>query len=268
LSPEEDKYYTVKSVTKALQILKCFSFNCPILSLTELSRITGLNKTTVLRILRTLKKHGFVEIMPQEGKYAIGVEIYKLGSVFFYNLDIGKKSQFHLTKLANKLKKTVHLCILHGDNLLYLDKIESDEQAVRLMISKKGSLAPLHCTAVGKVLLAFQADEKKEALLNRLVLKRFTKDTITDINLLRKELEKIRKKGYALDLEEHEENVTCIGVPIRNINSDVVASISIAVLAHQVPRKVLEDTYREELLCVARNISKDIGYSNTLMEKN
>jgi len=251
--------YTVKSVEKALRVLKCFSFNSPTLSLNELSRITGLSKTTVLRILRTLEKHNFIENLHKDGKYTIGVEIYKLGNVFFYNLDIEKKARPHLTRLANEVKKTIHLCVFDKDKALYLDKIESDEQAVRIMISKKGGYAPLHCTAVGKVLLAFQPNLKREAILNSLELKKFTKNTITIKEALKKELDKIRERGYALDLEEHEGDVVCIAAPIKNINGDVIASVSIAGLAHQISRDILEGEYKDKLLQTAQNISMDIG---------
>ncbi|MFQ6066032.1 MAG: IclR family transcriptional regulator [bacterium] len=253
--------YIVKSVGKALQILDSFSLDSPFLSLTQLSKITGLNKTTVLRILRTLEKHSFVETSSKDGKYTIGVEVYKLGNVFFNNLDLEKKARVHLTQLAHELKKTIHLCLLNEDKALYLDKIESDQQAVRIMISRKGGYAPLHCTGVGKVLLAFEPDEKKEAILNNLELKRFTKNTITDIDALRKELDKVQKQGYALDLEEHEDDVVCIAAPIKNMVGDVIASVSIAGLAHQVPRKILEGAYREKLLEVAQTISRDMGYA-------
>ena len=261
LCSEKNRVYTVKSVEKALQVLKSFSFNSPTLSLAQLSKITGLNKTTVLRILRTLKKHNFVESLSNNSIYTIGVEIYKLGNIFFYNLDIEKKARPHLARLANELKKTIHLCVLDEDKALYLDKIESDEQAVRIMISKKGGYAPLHCTGVGKVLLASQPDAKKETILNNLKLIRFTKNTINDINVLKKELDKIQKQGYALDLEEHEEDVVCIAAPIKNIIGDVIASVSIASLAYQVPREMLEGAYKIKLLQVTQTISSDIGYT-------
>jgi len=260
LPSEKNKDYIVKSVEKALQVLKSFSFNSPTLSLTQLSRINGLNKTTVLRILRTLEKHSFVEYLSEDSRYTIGVEVYKLGNVFFYNLDLEKKARPHLTKLANEFKKTIHLCVLDEDKALYLDKIESDEQAVRIMISKKGGYAPLHCTGVGKVLLAFQPDAKKETILNNLEFKRFTRNTIADIDVLKKELDKIQKQGYALDLEEHEDDVVCIAAPTKNINGDVIASVSIVALAHQVSRKMLEGVYKIRLLQAVQTISRDIGY--------
>lgn len=257
----EQREYTVKSLEKALQILKSFSLNSPAFSLTQLSKVTGLNKTTVLRILRTLEKHQFVEEVSEDGKYTIGVEVYKLGNVFFHSLDLEKKARPHLTRLANELKKTIHLCILDEAKALYLDKIESDEQTVRIMTSKKGAHASLHCTGVGKTLLAFQPEAKREAILNNLELNRFTKNTITDMDVLKKELDKIQKQGYALDLEERENDVVCIAAPVRNMNGNVIASVSISGLAHQVPRKTLKGTYKEKLLQAARTISRAMGHA-------
>lgn len=259
MSPDR-KDYTIRSVEKALQVLKSFSISSPTLSLTELSKVTGLNKTTVLRLLRTLEKHSFVETVSEDGKYTIGVEVYKLGNVFFHSLDLEKKARPHLTKLANELKKTIHLCILDEAKALYLDKIESDEQTVRIMTSKRGAHASLHCTGVGKTLLAFQPDAKREAILNSLELDRFTKNTITDMDVLKKELDKIQKQGYALDLEEREEDIVCIAAPVRNMNGNVIASVSISGLAHQVPRKTLKGTYKEKLLQTAHTISRAMGH--------
>ncbi len=256
----EKEAYIVRSVEKALQILRSFSFKSPTLSMTELSKTTGLNKTTVLRILRTLQKHNFVKTVSEDGKFTVGVEVYKLGSVFFENLDLEKQARPHLTKLANELKNTIHLCVLDEDKALYLDKIESDEQTVRIMTSKKGGHALPYCTAVGKVLLAFQPEAKKESILANLELRRFTKNTITNTNALKKELNEIQKKGYALDLEEREDDVVCIAAPVRNMNGDVIASVSISGLAHQVPRKILEGTYKQRLLQVAQTISRGIGH--------
>ena len=259
--PSGNRGYILTSVEKALQILKSFSISSPTFSLTELSKVTGLNKTTVLRILRTLEKHKFLEEVPENSKYTIGVEVYKLGSVFFHNLDLEKKARPHLIKLANELKKTIHLCILNEAKALYLDKIESNEQAVRIMTSKRGAHASLHCTGVGKTLLAFQRDAKREAILNNLELNRFTKNTITDRNVLKKELDKIQKQGYALDLEEREDDVICIAAPVRNMNGNVIASVSISGLAHQVPKKTLKGIYKERLLQAAHTISKAMGHA-------
>lgn len=258
----QNKDYTVKSIEKALQVLKSFSFSSRTLSLTQLSKTTGLNKTTVLRILRTLEKHNFVQAVSEDGKYTIGVEVYKLGNVFFHGLDLEKKARPHLTKLANELKKTIHLCVLDEDRALYLDKIESDEQTVRIMTSKKGGHAPLHCTGVGKTLLASQPDARKKAILNNLELERFTKNTITAMDVLKRELDKIQKQGYALDLEEREDDVVCVAAPVRNMDGDVIASVSISGLAHQVPREILEGAYKEKLLQAAQSVSMDMGYTS------
>lgn len=256
----EGRDYIVKSVEKALEILRSFSFNSPTLSLTQLSKATGLNKTTVLRLLRTLEKHGFVEASIKDGKYTIGVQIYKLGNIFLNNLDLEKKASPHLSWLANTLNKTVHLCILDEDKALYVDKIESDEQTVRIMTSKKGAHAPLHCTGVGKVLLAFQPHARRDSILSGAKLERYTKNTMTDTDVLEKELDGIQKQGYALDLEEREDDVVCIAAPVRNMNGDVIASISVSGLAHQVPRETLEGEYKTDLLKVAQAISKHMGH--------
>lgn len=249
----------VRSVERALQVLNCFSFERPTLSLKEISELSNLNKSTLLRILQMLREKEFVEI-DKNRKYRLGVQVYKLGNVFFYNLDIEAKAEPYLKQLANKTNKTIHLGVIEEDEALILDKIEPDEQSIRIMMSRRGRNVPLHCTSIGKVLLAFQPDEKRKTLLKSIELKKYTENTITDKTKLEKELDRIRKQGFGFDFEEHEKDIVCVATPIKDIQSKVVASISISGILFQTSEELLKNELRQKVVSTAEVISRKIGY--------
>lgn len=249
----------VRSVERALQVLNCFSFERPTLSLKEISELSNLHKSTLLRILQTLREKEFVEI-DKNRKYRLGLQVYKLGNVFFYNLDIEAKAEPYLKQLANKTNKTVHLGVVEKDKALILDKIEPDEQSIRIMMSRKGRNVPLHCTSIGKVLLSFQPDEKRKTLLESIELKKYTENTITEKTKLEKELERIRKQGFSFDFEEHEKDIVCVAAPIKDIQSKVVASISISGILFQTPKELLKNELRQKVVSTAEVISRKIGH--------
>jgi IclR family KDG regulon transcriptional repressor len=249
----------VRSVERALQVLNCFSFERPTLSLKEISELSNLHKSTLLRILQTLREKEFVE-MDKNRKYRLGLQVYKLGNVFFYNLDVEAKAEPYLKQLANKTNKTVHLGVIERDKALILDKIEPDEQSIRIMMSRKGRNVPLHCTSIGKVLLSFQPDEKRKTLLESIELKKYTENTITEKTKLEKELERIHKQGFGFDFEEHEKDIVCVAAPIKDIQSKVVASISISAILFQTPEELLRSELRQKVVSTAEVISRKIGY--------
>jgi DNA-binding IclR family transcriptional regulator len=249
----------VRSIERALEVLNCFSFEKPTLSLKEISELSNLNKSTLLRILQTLREKEFVE-MDKNRKYRLGLQVYKLGNVFFYNLDVEAKAESYLKRLANKTNKTVHLGVIEKDKALILDKIEPDEQSIRIMMSRKGRNVPLHCTGIGKVLLSFQPDEKRKTLLESIELKKYTENTIIEKAKLEKELKRIRKQGFGFDFEEHEKDIVCVAAPIKDIQSKVVASISISGILFQTPKELLRNELRQKVVSTAEVISRKIGY--------
>lgn len=249
----------VRSIERALQVLNCFSFERPTLSLKEISELSNLHKSTLLRILQTLREKEFVEINKNR-KYRLGLQVYKLGNVFFYNLDVEAKAEPYLKQLANKTNKTVHLGVIEKDKALILDKIEPDEQSIRIMMSRRGRNVPLHCTSIGKVLLAFQPDEKRKTLLESIELKKYTENTITDKTKLEKELDRIRKQGFGFDFEEHEKDIVCVAAPIKDIQSKVVASISISGILFQTSEELLKNELKQKVVSTAEVISRKIGY--------
>lgn len=222
----------LRSVTNALLLLEAFSLEKPELGVTELSLALGLGKSTVHRLLAALAARGYILKNPLTEKYYLGLKAFEVGSLVAVQRNIRDVSAPFLQRLMLASKETVHLGVLDGWEVVYIDKIESNH-TLRIH-SRIGRRAPLHCTALGKALLAFQPDEELEQFLRRR-LKSYTPLTLTDPVRIRKELVEIKARGYALDNEEFEVGLKCIAAPLRDHTREVVASLGIASAAVRLP---------------------------------
>ena len=215
----------LRSVTNALAVLEAFSVEKPELGVTELSHTLGLGKSTVHRLLASLAARGYVRKNPQSERYCMGFKAFEVGSLAAGRGSIRDVVAPFLRHLMLASKETVHLGVLDEWDVVYIDKIESHQPLQ--MFSRVGRRAPLHCTALGKALLAFQPGELVDRFLRRR-LKSYTPSTLTDPGGLRLELERIRSDGHALDDEEFAIGLKCLAAPVRDHTRDVVASLGIA----------------------------------------
>jgi DNA-binding IclR family transcriptional regulator len=215
----------LRSVTNALAVLEAFSAERPELGVTELSQALGLGKSTVHRLLASLAARGYVRKNPHTERYCLGLKTFEVGARAAGRGAVREIAAPLLRDLMLATKETVHLGVLDEWDVVYIDKIESDQPLQ--MYSRVGRRAPLHCTALGKALLAFQPDEFVERLVRRR-LRAYTPVTLTDPTALRKELERVRRAGYALDNEEFAAGLRCIASPLRDHTRRVVASLGIA----------------------------------------
>lgn len=188
----------------------------------ELAREVQLSPSTVYRLLNTLRCLGFVE--EEEGRWRIGLEAYRVGLAYAERPWIQRVLPL-LKRLVEELGETVNLAVLDGTEAVYVAQ-ESGGELLRTF-TRLGAHAPLHCTGVGKVLLAFQPDP--EALF-RLPLVAYTPKTLKDPQALMEELEAVRRHGFAVDNEERELGVRCVAVPFRH-QGQVVAAISLSAPA-------------------------------------
>jgi len=210
---KEKPNYPIKVLDKSLSVLEILLQQGSAMNMTELSEKLGFYPSNIHRILDTLKYRGYVEQDSHTQKYQLGLKALELGMAKLHQMDIVKEATPYLKELVEKCNETVHLGVLEEGEVLYLAKEESS-QTIR-MISYVGKRAPLYCTALGKVLLAYIPEEERKKILGGKVLPRLTKNTITDKGELEKELSKVREQGFALDREENEKNVCCIAAPIR-----------------------------------------------------
>lgn len=221
-------------MSNALAVLEAFTLEKPELGVTELSRALGVGKSTVHRLLASLAARGYVRKDPHTDKYCLGLKVFEVGSLVPTQRTIREAAVPHLQHLMSASRETVHLGVLAGWEVVYVDKIES-HQALQ-MYSRIGRRAPLHCTALGKALLAFQSEEEVERFLGRR-LRAYTPATLTDPAKVRKELERIRTTGCALDNEEFEVGLMCIAAPVRDHTGTVVASLGVACPAVRLPEE-------------------------------
>lgn len=248
----------LKALDNALVVLEALARTREgVLGVTELAKLTGLNKTTVSRILLTLMQRGYVDQDPASTKYRLTLKLFELGSLCLERTDLVKEARPVLERLAQLSGEVVHLAVLDQGEAVYIDKVET-EHAVR-MYSRIGRRSPLHCTGVGKVLLAFAGPAEFERLVRERGLRRYTENTITDPEILAKHLAEIRQNEVAFDNEEHEQGIRCVAAPVRDHRAVTVAAISVAG-----PSLRLTPERQQQLVApvkeAALEISRRLGY--------
>jgi len=249
----------IKSVQKAFRILKLFNSYDVRLSLNEISKKLGIPKSTTYNLLDTLRHEDFIEKVDGD-MYSLGTGILSLSQNARVNIEIRDPAAPVLRKLADKARESVYLTIKNGDFALYIYAIESSKRL--LARSAVGDRVPLHCTAVGKAILAFLPDEEIQAIISRVGLPTYTENTIGDPDLLMKEITKIRKSGYSIDNSEHELNIYCIGAPILDRKGLVIGSCSVSSADYLI---IAEKREHLSALVInsAQEISRLFGYVQT-----
>lgn len=252
-----NKKKRIMSVKKALSILIAFKeLETEELGLSELSSYLNIPKSTLSFLMNTLEEDGFIR-KTEPGKYCLGLKLFELGNLVGQQLDLRKRSLPHLRSIVDILGETVHLAILNQDQAFYIEKVEG--KYTTSIPSQVGRHNPLHCTGVGKVLLAHLEQSEINRIIKQKGLNRLTKNTICDAKSLFAELKKIRSQGYALDNEEFEKGLLCFAAPIRNHKGLVVAAISISGHANSIDLKS-QDNYISLIKKTAINISEAYGY--------
>lgn len=247
----------VQSLDRAINIIEKLVENNQGMGVTELSNSLGLHKSTVYRLLATLNYRGYVE-QDAHSNYKVGLKLFEIGSAVLNNIDLRTQVKPYLKKLRDETRETVHLGILDGHEIIYIDKEETSE-TIR-MYSKLGRRISAPCTSLGKVILAYSDPELVNEIIEAEGLPSYTEHTITDKNKFRKHLEKIRVRGFAVDNEEQEEGIRCIGGPIFNYTEDVIASFSISGPTTRITEERINDL-AQLIKTYTKKISAAFGYS-------
>ena len=228
----------VRALSRGLLILEILASHSQGLSLSAIARKSGLAKSSTHRLLQTLLLNGYVRRDSNSSDhYFPSFKLLTLSSQLIQDTDLVMIAHPHLEALAHLTGETVHLVLLDHDQAVYVAKVESPNP-IR-MYSQIGNRAPLHCTGVGKAILAFLPRERQNLVLNG-DLPRYTDATLTDPGMLRAELDHIRRQGYAIDNGEHEENVRCIAVPLLSHAGQVVGAVSVAAVSYRVDIATVE----------------------------
>jgi DNA-binding IclR family transcriptional regulator len=236
----------LSSVRNAARLLCAFTPSDRDLGVSELAARLGLGKSTVHRLLSTLAREGLIERDATNGRYRLGLKLYELGSIVGDHFDLHEAVAGPLDDLRNLTGETVHVAILDGSEVVYIARRESPHTL--RMFGRVGHRNHAHCTSTGKLLLAFLAPPDLMAILDGMALPAHTRYTITDRATLESELEAIRRRGWAENIQESELGAHSVAAPIHDATGRVVAAISVAGPAArftpETMRRVAVDTVR------------------------
>jgi DNA-binding IclR family transcriptional regulator len=248
----------VNSVDRALVILEYLGTQTKEVGVRELGQAIGLSKSSVHRILQTLRARGFVKWNPDNARYSLGMKAFEVGCGILRSMEAHAVAKPYLEQLVATLGETAFLGVLDDAELVFIDKIDG-RRSVRLY-ADIGSRRPLHSTGIGKALLAHLDRSEIDRIIAARPLTGYTKNTITDPDALRAELEKIRRQGYAEDNEEMEDGLYCVGAPLFNYSGRPVAAISVSV-PKMGQQPVQKDRLIKAVVQAAQEISTKLGYS-------
>jgi DNA-binding IclR family transcriptional regulator len=243
---------SIQVIERLARLLDVVAAHEDSVSLKILSAETGLHPSTAFRILASLAEHGFVE-RSSRGNYQLGVKLMQLGSRVSASVDIRKVALPLMEKLRDHLGETVNLTVREGDEVVYIER----SLAKRMIRVEQviGSRAPLHVTAVGKLLLGDQGEAACRSYAKRSKLPAYTKNTHTKITALLHDCIAAAKRGYALDNEEAELGVGCIGTLVHDASGHVVAGLSVSA-----PIERRRDEWIAQVMETGAQISRQLGY--------
>ncbi|CAI0829391.1 Pectin degradation repressor protein kdgR [Serratia entomophila] len=247
---------SVSSVMKVFGILQALGDEREI-GITELSQRVMMSKSTVYRFLQTMKSLGYVSQEGESEKYALTLKLFELGAKSLQNVDLIRSADIQMRELSNHTRETIHLGALDEDSIVYIHKIDSMYNL--RMYSRIGRRNPLHSTAIGKVLLAWRDRAEVEEILSQIAFTRSTAHTLTSAAELLPVLDQVRTQGFGEDVEEQEEGLRCIAVPVFDRFGVVIAGLSISFPTLRFSEDAKAD-YVKRLHTAARNISEQQGY--------
>jgi len=252
---QDDDRYHVQILSRAIAVLFTFTPRTPEMTLDAFAERLDLNKTSLLRILRTLEHERFV--IREGERYRLGPRVLELGNVYLSSLSVQEIARGPMERLARELGQTVSLAILDGLDVVYIG-IEHAQREVGIQ-GEVGGRHLAHATGLGKVMLADLDDDRLEALLSGTELKRLTHRTIVDPVALRERLRTVRAAGYALDDEERAIGIRCVAAPIFDHRGRVIAAMSVAgPIFHMLDEDVPE--VRDKLLAAVASVSERLGH--------
>ncbi len=217
---------TIGSVKKALDIINYIAEQEHEQGATEISEALGYGVSATYHILNTLKESNIISQNEKTKKYKLSLKLWQLGMTAYSQNNISDALKPFLVKLRDNTGETANLTILEGEEIVYVAQEESDK--LIKMFTKTGATAPLHCTASGKIFLAYKDQDERNEIIEGLDLVKFTENTIVEKEELVEELQRIKKDGYGFDVEERDEEVSCIAAPVFGPQDELMACLSIS----------------------------------------
>lgn len=247
----------VQSVARALDILELLHRHQE-LNISRISDMLDLDKSTVHRLLSTLRQRGYVKQDPETQKYATTLRLFEMGLYSVNRKGIIRRAHPRIENLAQEVNETVNLAVLDGPNIVYIDKIESTE-VIRADLGI-GRSCPAYATSLGKAILAHLPEQRVLKLLKNTTFSPLGPHTMKNTDELLAQLHQVRRRGFALDDEELMEGLACAGAPVLDYAGQPVAAISVAYPRYRYKKDSADETaIIESLMQTAREISAELG---------
>lgn len=248
----------IQSIERAFLVLELFNMKKEELSLSAISTMLGLSKSTTHGIISTMCDLGYIKQNKINSNYSLGYRILELYTTFTYMTDLLTTSKPFLRRLSDHTNITVQLAVLQDHEILYLHKVEAKMGLA--FNSRIGACLPAYCTGLGKAMLAFQDESELKKIFKKLDFKKYTENTITSVEALEEELNSIRNNHLSVDAEEYQEGLTCFAVPIFNSQDSTIGAISMGGPTRNMQNH--RERYIQLLKETASNISKQMGYQH------
>ena len=258
MAKKEKSEYIIQAVSHALDLLEQFHDEVDELGVTELSKRLKLHKNNVFRLLATLESRNYIEQNKVTENYRLGLKTLELGQTFIKQMGLLRQSRPVLEALVKECNETTYVAILKEAHIVYLDVVETD-LTVRV-VPRVGARLPAYCTAAGKVQIAYMTDEELENYLPTKEMKRYTPKTVVDKDELKKHLKVIAEQGYAIDDEEMDVGVKCVGAPIRDYTRRIIGAVSISGPSMRFTDERLEKELIPLVMRSGEEISHKLGY--------
>ena len=244
---------SIQVIERMMRLLAALGRHGSPVNLKQLATETKLHPATSHRILSVMVDHRLVDRI-EPGTYRLGIRLLELGNMVKSRISVRQEALPHMQTLHEELGETVNLSVRHDDEVVYIERT-SNSSAMMRVVQIIGARAPLHITAVGKIFLAEDGPDRSVDYARRTGLPKYTDNTLIDPENLARELEKIRRQGYALDNEEAEKGVSCIGAGIYNEEGKLVAGLSVSA-----PSDRLNPAWTAQVRQTAERISRAIGF--------
>ena len=244
---------TIQVLERSFALLDMLASQAEPVSLKEISERTGLHPSTAHRILNDLTLGRFVD-RPQAGSYRLGMRLLELGNLVKDRIDVREAALGPMRELHKLTHQAVNLSMRQGDEIIYVERSYSERSGMQV-VRTVGGRAPLHLTSVGKLFLAHDEPSRVRSYASRTGLTGHTRNSITDILRLEKELATVRASGVARDDEELELGVRCMAAGIFDDQGKLLAGLSISA-----PADRLEEGWLERVRATAKQISSALGY--------
>lgn len=250
----------LQSVTRALSVLELLDAHGE-LGVTEIGQMLSLEKSTAFRLVSTLKACKYIVQNAANSKYSNSYKLFQMGSNVARNTGLPKMGHPFMLELSSRTGEAVNLAVLDGSKALYISKIESTDSIKVCM--NLGQSIPLHCTALGKALIAHLPENRVRELLRDEPFVRFTSNTVSNMNELVEELARIRARGYSIDNEEHIKGIRCIASPVFDSTGQVPAALSIALPQFRFDENPERERLYDLVRDVARRFSRSLGWAKS-----